>query len=198
MDEGAGVHSVVEGGCPARLCPRLRPARDHTRGPVRASSNATAALIWSRLHANVENIIEYIVPSALGLLYTLSLRHNAIFAHPPDLDAHTLKRGDNPLYGYIQSEGHHDAAFTARDCAACAAFTPIQVFSTKPSNRCMSELQSFITSSALLLLRKLTMPAGRSIRAHTVPETTSLHSVSSVCCWVRSRSETSRVSVIRV
>ena len=66
-------------------------------------------------------------------------------------------------------------------CAACAAFTPIHVFSTRPSSFCMSELQSFITSSALRLLRKFTMPAGRSIRAHTVPATTSRQSVSSAC-----------------
>jgi hypothetical protein len=57
---------------------------------------------------------------------------------------------------------------------------PIQVFSTSPSSFCMSLLQSFITSSALRLALKLTMPDGRSMRAHIVPETTSRARVSSV------------------
>lgn len=89
-------------------------------------------------------------------------------------------------------------ALTARACAACAAFTPIQVFSTRLSSRCMSELQSFMTSSALLLLRKFTVPAGRSIFAHTVPETTSLQSVSSAFCCVRSSNCVRRARVMRV
>ena len=86
----------------------------------------------------------------------------------------------------------------ARACAACAAFTPIQVFSTKLSSFCISELQSFITSSALLLLRKLTIPVGRSIRAHTVPDTTRRQRVSSACWGVRSSKVVNRGSVIRV
>ena len=93
---------------------------------------------------------------------------------------------------------HVNYALTARACAACAAFTPIQVFSTRLSNRCISELQSFITSSALLLLRKFMVPAGRSILAHTVPETTSLQRVSSAFCCVRSSSCVSRAKVMRV
>ena len=83
-------------------------------------------------------------------------------------------------------------------CAACAALTPIHVFSTRPRSFCMSELQSFMTSSAPRLLRKFTMPAGRSIRAHTVPATTSRQSVSSACWGVRSRRAVRRTSVMRV
>ena len=79
-----------------------------------------------------------------------------------------------------------------------ALMLPTRVFSTKPSSRCMSELQSFITSSALRLLRKLMIPAGRSMRAQTVPDTTSLQRISSVCCWVRSSNDVSRGSVILV
>ena len=62
----------------------------------------------------------------------------------------------------------------------------------------MSELQSFMTSSALRLFRKFTMPVGRSIRAQTVPATTSRQSVSSACWGVRSRSVVKRVRVMRV
>jgi hypothetical protein len=83
-------------------------------------------------------------------------------------------------------------------CAACAALTPIHVFSTRPRSFCMSELQSFMTSSALRLFRKFTMPAGRSIRAHTVPATTSRQSVSSACWGVRSRRAVKRARVMRV
>lgn len=100
-----------------------------------------------------------------------------------------------PTYNNVH---YYDAAFTALDWAACAAFTPIHVFSTRPRSLCMSELQSFITSSALLLLRKLTMPAGLSMRAQMVADTTSRHRTSSVCCCVRSRSDVRRARVMRV
>lgn len=84
------------------------------------------------------------------------------------------------------------------DWAACAALTPIQVFSTSPSNFDMSELQSFMTSSAVLACRKLTIPVGRSILAQMVLDTTSRHNVSSVCCGVRSSNEVRRVSEMRL
>ena len=84
------------------------------------------------------------------------------------------------------------------DCAAIAAFTPIHVFSTSPSSFDMSELQSFMTSSAVLACRKLTMPAGRSIRAQIEPATTIRQSVSSVSFGGRSRRTFNRVSWMRV
>ena len=90
---------------------------------------------------------------------------------------------------------HHALPFA---WAACAAFTPIHVFSIRPSSLDMSELQSFMTSSAVRACRKLMMPAGRSTRAHTDFETTSRLSVSSVSRGVRSRRSVRRARVMRV
>lgn len=62
----------------------------------------------------------------------------------------------------------------------------------------MSELQSFMISSALRFILKFTMLAGLSTRAQIDPETTSLASVSSVCFVVRSRRDVNLGRVIRV
>jgi hypothetical protein len=84
------------------------------------------------------------------------------------------------IVGTVTGHAPALAAFSPTLLAATSAFIAIQAFSTRPSMRFISLLQSFITSSALLFCLKLTIPAGRSMRAHTMPETTSRERSSSV------------------
>ena len=88
-------------------------------------------------------------------------------------------------------------AFSPTLLAATSAFIAIQALSTRLSMRFMSLLQSFITSSALLFCLKLTIPAGRSMRAHTIPETTSRERSSSVSEVGRESREVSPGIVMR-
>ena len=88
-------------------------------------------------------------------------------------------------------------AFSPTLLAATSAFIAIQALSTRPSMRFISLLQSFITSSALLFCLKLTIPAGRSMRAQTIPETTSLERSSSVSEVGRDSREVSPGIVMR-
>lgn len=137
------------------------------------------------------SLYPWVSVSLLSLVNSLTLHLKLA----PRSSFRTLKVRRKVHYTTTATYKNHALIF---DCAAWAAFISIHVFSTNPSSFCMSELQSFITSSALRLLRKLTIPAGRSIRAQIVPDTTRRPSVSSACCALRSRREFRRARVIRV